>query len=612
MELASNRRPTDPLSATAAVKVQLNNSAAQLAVLHGSLTSSGEVSQGIPPAAGHPDMRSQRPTTTVRHKVLTVMFVDIRDSSKILETLTPELTVEFLNIYLGLAAQAIVANHGGVNQFIGDGVLATFGLLDEADHGASNALAAAAAIHRAFDDAKRRIASPHPVRAVVAIHTGTGILHAVGRTESSHFGVLGAAVNIASRLEWEAKELGLATVLSGSTVAALNRPAATIRLVTRKKLRGLSDRIEIWSPDSPAPADSARHVDATARIRPTPAGERDWRPFATGLLLAGIFVASLLALVGLRMGDETFIDSLLNAAQILAAAAASLTCGLVALRSTQRLRRAWGLIGLSSAAWAVGQSESTIFGLGLGLAPMSAWLADISFLAALVLALAGVASFWSSRLGASDRWRALLDWLIVSTALLFAAWGLGLNEIWLGSVTVSSAVTAYLVFPAGEIALGTVVILVINRGARHMQGPLLILLTSIAVSATASVFGAYSFNALGPAGDLADAGMLLGLLLVALAPLWPVGEAVQPGDGNVDMWQHALPWLAVMLASLSGIAVLLEGEGLDRFLTLLAAMLAAFLAGSQFLAHRESVIMLVKTRLSEKALADAIAQRSEE
>lgn len=82
--------------------------------------------------------RGVLPSTGDR-RVLTIMFVDIRGSSRIEETLSPERTIEFLNLYLGLAAQAILANEGSVNKFIGDGILAVFGLLEESDRGAANA-----------------------------------------------------------------------------------------------------------------------------------------------------------------------------------------------------------------------------------------------------------------------------------------------------------------------------------------------------------------------------------------------------------------------------------------------------------------------------------------
>src|SRR5205823_13331790 len=155
------------------------------------------------------------------------------------------------------------------------------------------------------------------VRAVVAIHTGTAIVHAVGRAEHAHYGVLGAAVNLASRLEWEGKELGLTTVLSGSTVAALNGASGSLHLVTRKKLRGLSNRIEIWSTDSVGPADSIDLSATEPRPNPTPQSgvaspePMDWRPLAGGTLVAGVFIASLTAIVWLRSGEEQFTSILM-------------------------------------------------------------------------------------------------------------------------------------------------------------------------------------------------------------------------------------------------------------------------------------------------------------
>lgn len=115
------------------------------------------------------------------------MFVDIRGSSRIEETLSPERTIEFLNLYLGLAAQAILANEGSVNKFIGDGILAVFGLIEESDRGAANALAAAGAIHRSFESASARASRSEQIRAVVALHTGTAIIGVIGLAERSDY-----------------------------------------------------------------------------------------------------------------------------------------------------------------------------------------------------------------------------------------------------------------------------------------------------------------------------------------------------------------------------------------------------------------------------------------
>ena len=190
------------------------------------------VRQGVLPTAGE-------------RRVLTVMFVDIRDSTHIEDTMSPEETIDFLNHYLGAAAREILAHHGSVNKFIGDGLLAIFGVPDEVDHGASNALNAARAIHAAFS------AEPWPtgrtVQAVVAIHTGPAVIGVVGLQERSDYAVLGRTVNVASRLEGEGKELGLPTVVSGAAVHEMNPLPDAVRFVRTKLLRGISEVVEIWT-----------------------------------------------------------------------------------------------------------------------------------------------------------------------------------------------------------------------------------------------------------------------------------------------------------------------------------------------------------------------------
>ena len=598
------------------MRARLNNNVAQMAAVDSGSMPPEKTGEHVllPPAAG--PLRLEPQPWTTRRQVLTVMFVDIRGSSKISEALSPDLTVEFFNVYLGLAAQAILANNGGVNQFIGDGVLATFGLLGEADHGASNAIAASAAIHRAFADAKGRSGFPDRVRAVVAIHTGTAIVSAVGRGESLHYQVLGTAVNIASRLETEGKELGLSTVLSGSTVAALKGGATSFRLVSRKKLRGLSERVEIWSPDALGSGDSVR-ASSIARVGRNAAAPSDgagamqpkWKPLAIGSLIASAVIASVIAVAWLRSGDVQFTSTLMTLLQVAVAIAAAVTCRWRASRSERPRRRGWTLISASAAAWALGQTESGLLGLGAGIAPPSAWIADVSFMASLALAIAGALSFWTSPLGPFGRLRAVLDGLIVAASLTFALWALGLDQLHrLPALMRLSEVTDEVQFSIGEIALATVVILVINRGARHLQGPLLLLLASVGVGAAAAVFGAYEIKAPDGGGFVADAGLVLALLVLVLAPLWPASPPVMTPEDSADAWQLALPWMAVLLASVSSVIQLLQGEGIDRFLTVLAAIFGALLAASQFLAHKDSLVLLRKSRLSEKTLADVIGR----
>lgn len=543
--------------------------------------------------------------------VLSVMFIDIRGSSRIAQFLSPEGTVEFLDRYLGLAAQAILANRGEVNQFIGDGILATFGLHGEPDHGASNALAAAAEIHQAFESEAGKVRFAENAQAVVAIHTGTVILHPGGREEYMAHGVLGAAVNVAARLEWECKELGLSTVLSGAAVAALRKDAGGLRLVTRKKLRGLSDRVEIWSPDpthQPSEPDAMRST-ASPSLAPAAASptahvhEVGWKAGAAVCAFGAAFVSMFAALVVLRPGGLTFIDTFTRLAYLGLGCVAATACILTARRSRAKLSVAWTLIAASVMTWAVAQGTlGNEFGQEANLLVLPI---DFAFLIAFSCALSGVFFFWTLPLAPSDQPRALLDGLVVLVCLLGSTWVFGLRDVYIsGSSDLERA--TQVTIPVGWALIATVLILVINRGGRLQSGPLLILLLSATINMLASVFGGE--DASDVFWTLANGGQLIALLLIALAAVWPTNPRPFAVDVDVDVWHLALPWMAVGLAAVSTFTVFLEGKEFDRFLTLLAGTLAGLLALSQAYAHRDTLLLLARSRRSEKTLADMVAK----
>jgi len=272
------------------------------------------------------------------------------------------------------------------------------------------------------------------------------------------------------------------------------------------------------------------------------------------------------------------------------------------------MRSGWALIGASAAAWGLGQATWTVYEVGLGIAAQTPSLADAGFLASLPLGIAGVLWFWTSPLGTSERWRAWLDGLIVIDSLTFAAFALGLKQVYLSPEGSLAERAIQLAYPLGGILIGTALIMVINRGARHQQGQLLLLLGGLAVGAIACVIAAApDVDSFGTIRVVADGGAVGAFLLIALAPLWPAPSTVGAESSRVDMWQLALPWMAVLLTALITLVLVLQDHSLERFLALLIAILAALLAVSQILAHKNSVSLLALSRLSQKTLADIFA-----
>src|ERR1700761_5244522 len=86
------------------------------------------------------------PQRVGQERYLVSMFVDMRGSTTLAETRLPFDTVFIVNRFLAAVWQAVIANGGQPNQFVGDGMLALFGLAAEPATACRQAIAAAAAV----------------------------------------------------------------------------------------------------------------------------------------------------------------------------------------------------------------------------------------------------------------------------------------------------------------------------------------------------------------------------------------------------------------------------------------------------------------------------------
>src|SRR5439155_10492548 len=93
--------------------------------------------------------RAQATRQTGERRVVTVLFADLRDSTPLAEDLSAENMIELLNAYLGALARCVLAEGGMVDKFLGDGLMAVFGVLDGTGDGASGAVHAVVQMRRA-------------------------------------------------------------------------------------------------------------------------------------------------------------------------------------------------------------------------------------------------------------------------------------------------------------------------------------------------------------------------------------------------------------------------------------------------------------------------------
>ena len=121
-------------------------------------------------------------------------------------------TVFIVNRFLGAVSQAVIECGGQPNQFVGDGMLALFGLATDRPRSLPRRRCRAAAMIAANVDELNRFLSHdlrEPIRFGIGIHGGEVIVGDIGYRDHMVFTALGDAVNVAARLQDMTKSLGL-------------------------------------------------------------------------------------------------------------------------------------------------------------------------------------------------------------------------------------------------------------------------------------------------------------------------------------------------------------------------------------------------------------------
>jgi adenylate cyclase len=160
--------------------------------------------------------QASNPARIGQERYLVSMFVDMRGSTKLAEKRLPFDTVFIVNRFLGAVSQAVIESGGRPNQFVGDGMLALFGLSAGRQEACRQALKAAALIAANVDELNKFLEHDlrEPIRFGIGIHGGEVIVGDIGYRDHMVFTALGDAVNVAARLQDMTKSLACEAVVS--------------------------------------------------------------------------------------------------------------------------------------------------------------------------------------------------------------------------------------------------------------------------------------------------------------------------------------------------------------------------------------------------------------
>jgi class 3 adenylate cyclase len=137
------------------------------------------------------------------HLDATVMFTDIAGFTTLSEDLEAPEVADLLNHHFTLLATCVEAEHGTVDKYLGDGVLAFWGAPDKVDDLAKRACRAALAIRSVMhaDNASRAVAGLAPIRVRIGIHRGLLVVGNIGAPGRINYTIVGDTVNVAQRLQ---------------------------------------------------------------------------------------------------------------------------------------------------------------------------------------------------------------------------------------------------------------------------------------------------------------------------------------------------------------------------------------------------------------------------
>jgi len=175
--------------------------------------------------------------------IATVLFLDIEGFTALSASLPPQAVVRTLNDFYAAAAQPIERHNGVINQFQGDGIVATFNApRPNATHAAS---AVAAAVDLVSLCGSRSFGDGVKLSLRIGINTGPMVCGLIGTPDHLVYTVIGDEVNVASRLEALNKDYGTRVIVSESTRLAAGESGFAFRAIGEVSVRGRTARTPI-------------------------------------------------------------------------------------------------------------------------------------------------------------------------------------------------------------------------------------------------------------------------------------------------------------------------------------------------------------------------------
>lgn len=180
---------------------------------------------------------------------VTLLFADVRGSTKLSEHTAPEVWVAQLNEYLSAMSAAIFEYHGYLDKFMGDGIMALWNAFGNQPDHAELAMRASLEMLRRLEILNRYWATQPdrtPFRIGIALHSGEAIIGNVGSDARMQYTAIGDSVNTAARIEGLTKEHGRQFLASGTAAALIPPEVARLVEIGEAYVRGRAGTLRVF------------------------------------------------------------------------------------------------------------------------------------------------------------------------------------------------------------------------------------------------------------------------------------------------------------------------------------------------------------------------------
>jgi class 3 adenylate cyclase/tetratricopeptide (TPR) repeat protein len=180
----------------------------------------------------------------IEKRFVCIMFLDIRDFTRMAERMSPEELIAYQNNVFGFMIDIVQKFNGNINQLLGDGFMATFGAPVSHGNDCQNAFLAATEILKEVKE-RSDVGVIKRTKIGIGLHAGYVVTGNVGNEARKQYSVTGNPVIIASRVEQLNKEYKTQLIITEEVYTRLSKPLELNRPFLEVEVKGRSNPIRI-------------------------------------------------------------------------------------------------------------------------------------------------------------------------------------------------------------------------------------------------------------------------------------------------------------------------------------------------------------------------------